>query len=235
MKFLYFFLLSLLVSCNDAARIHTIQNTGKQQKGASGSRVFINEQYIDSTRIGLKGKNKIEFKRIVAEDSVYADIRLYGLKDDGWKPLQHLTYPKDLVTSCSPIVADYNNDGFNDLSYTSATAARGANDIRTLFIYDKATGLLRLMKNSEEFPNPQYNPELDCIDAFAVYGGSTSYFLRIEKDSLRPFARVDLFEGYREVYRYDDSGKDRLIKRERFETSYLRYKNFDPLEEYQEF
>jgi len=195
----------------------------------------ITEFFIDSTLIGIKGKYKLELKRIAGKDSVYADIRFFEKQNGKWREKQHFTFEKDGVTGCDPEFKDFNNDGFYDMTYKSAVAARGANDIRTLFIFDSKSGKLKPIKNSADYPNLQYNEKLKCIDAFAVYAGSTSYFLKIDSDTLRQFARIDLFDGYREIYKIDKKGKETLIKRDGLEPSYLRYKNFDPLEEYEEF
>ncbi len=49
---------------------------------------------------------------------------------------------------------DFNNDGIKDMTYVSAVAARGANEVRRLFIYDKKRDELVYIKNSEDYPNP---------------------------------------------------------------------------------
>lgn len=235
MKFLWLALTLSFISCNDTTQVRPELHSScvkEQQKVITDS---VREIYTDSTTIGKKGKNKIVLKSIANTESIYADIRFYIKAGNKWIEKQHFKWRKDGVTSCEPQFTDFNNDGYTDFTYISAIAARGANEIRTLFIYDPKSEILRRMKNSEEYPNLQYNAKLDCIDAFAVYGGTTSYFLKIEKDSLYPFARVDLFDGYREIYKMDKYAKEKLIKREPFETSYLRYKNFSPLEAYETF
>lgn len=196
---------------------------------------IIREIYIDSISLGQKGKYKLELKKIENPDSIYADIHFFEKNDNKWIEKQHFTFEKDGVTNCYPEYKDFNNDGFNDFIYVSAIAARSANEVKKLFIFDPRRAVLLFIKNSEDYPNLQYNKELDCVDAFSVYGGSSSHFLKIEGDMLREFARIDLFNGYREIYRKDKSNKDFLIKRDTFGASYLRYKNFDPLEEYEDF
>jgi hypothetical protein len=227
MKNLLIIPLLLLIGCKKDV---SVKSTERQVASDSITQVF-----IDSTHIGVKGKYKLELKRISSKDSIYADIHFFEKKDTKWIEKQHFTFEQDDVAGCDPEYKDFNNDGFNDFTYVPILAARGANEVRSLFIFDPELSILRYMKNSRNYPNLEYNKELDCIDAFAVYGGSSSEFLKIEKDSLRQFARIDLFDGYREVYKIDKTGKETLIKRDPYESSQIRFKNFDPLEEYGDF
>ncbi len=239
MKILVMLLLFLFISCkNDSSksiRMNTEPRTKWEGDKPGSSKDSVTEFFNDSLNIGVEGKHRVELKRIIGKDSIYADIRFFEKQNGAWIEKQHFALQKDGVTGCYPEFKDFNNDGFKDLTYKPTVSARGANDIRNLFLFDPKLGKLKLIKNSPDYPNLQYNEKLGCFDAFAVYGGSTSYFLKIDSDTLRQFARIDLFEGYREVYKINKYGKETLVKREPFQTSYLRYKNFDPLEEYEEF
>ena len=218
----------LIINCNKNVVDKTVE-ISLQKNAVEDS---ITEFYVDSVHIGSKGNFKLELKRISCKDSIYADIHLFKFQNNKWVEKQHFAFEKDGILGCDPEYKDFNNDGYSDFTYVSGIAARGANEIRSLFIFDPKKGNLQFIKNSPEFPNLQYNKELDCIDAFSVYGGCSSYFLKISKDSLCPFARIDLFNGYREIYTIKANGKETLIKRDKSEETYLRYKNFSPLEEY---
>ena len=89
------------------------------------------------------------------------------------------------------------------------------------------------MKNSDHYPNLQYNELLNCVDAWLVYGGSSTVFLKIEKDSLREFAGVSLEENQREIYIIDKKGKRKTLKKEFVKDLevYTRYQNYNPLSE----
>ena len=131
-----------------------------------------------------------------------------------------------------PNISDFNNDNFNDITIISGTAARGANEIRRLFIYDNQKQELISIVNSPDYPNMLYNKELDCIDAFLVYGGCSTVFLNIDGDSLKRFASVELFDGLT-VSTYDRKGKEKIIMTDKTnKAGYIRYKNFRPLKEY---
>ena len=100
-----------------------------------------------------------------------------------------------------------------------------------MLIFEKITGKLKLITNSSNYPNLQYNEVLNCIDAWMVYAGSSTVFLKIEQDSLKKFAGVELFENYREIYIVDKKGKHKTLKKEKIKDSevYTRFKNFNPL------
>lgn len=196
---------------------------------------FIEEYFADSISIGIKNKNKIELTKYRSTDSVYAIIKFFIKAKKRWQQVNEFVLPKDGVLACSELITDYNNDGYNDFSFVSSIAGRGANEVRTLFVYDKITDRLVHIKNSDNYPNLQYNKELNCIDAFLVYGGSMSVFLRIVGDSLKPFASVELYDGL-EVKEYDRQGNEKIILRDTsIEARYVRYRNYKPLVVYDEY
>ena len=91
------------------------------------------------------------------------------------------------------------------------------------------------MKNSENYPNMLYNKELNCIDAFLVYGGSSTVFLRISGDSLKEFASVEAMDGLT-VKEIDRNGKEKIIFQDTTnKAAYIRFKTYKPLKEYDEY
>ncbi|MDU1891844.1 MAG: hypothetical protein E6767_14245 [Dysgonomonas sp.] len=192
--------------------------------------------FTDSLQIGDKGKNKLVIKHILEEDSCYVDIFFYERTDNGWLQLQKFNFDaSSIINISSTIVQDYNNDGFGDFTYHSAIAARGANEVRKLFVYSPESKKLIYIQNSEEYPNLEYNKELNCIDAFAVYGGTTTSFMRIKGDSLLQFARIDLWDNQRIVKEIDKNGKETILKQDSINDGpYIRYINYKTLEEYTE-
>lgn len=195
---------------------------------------FIEEYFVDSTSIGIKTKNKIELTKFRNTDSVYAVIKFFTEANNHWQQKNEFVLPKDGMLDCDVLITDYNNDGYNDFSYVSSLAARGANEIRTLFLYDKKSGSLLFIKNSDDYPNLSYNSTLNCMDAFLVYAGCTTMFLRFESDSLQPFASVELNDGL-EIKEYDKYGNETLILKDTsVKASYTHYKNYKPLVAYEE-
>jgi hypothetical protein len=190
----------------------------------------LEESFKDSTKIGLKGEYKIDLKKFRSSDSVYVEIKLYKKQKSKWTIIQSLEFVKDGILSCDPEIKDFNNDGLNDFTFQSSIAGRGANIIRKLFVFEKESGKLKFIKNSENFPNIRYNIELDCIDAFRVYGGAQTAFAKIEKDTLREFANVEIYDDTIQIKIIDKSGKEKLLKNEKYEGGYFhRFKNYKPL------
>lgn len=226
MKSIVGLILIFLISCQGRQETKTVVNnlTTKQ----------LDEYFADSLNIGRKSNNKIELSLLRTDDSVFVVINFYSKQSEKWVLKNHYKFEKDGITGLDTKLSDFNNDGLNDITYISAVAARGANEVRRLFIYDKDNDQLTLMKNSEDYPNMRYNKELNCIDAFLVYGGCTTAFLKISGDSLKQFASVELFDGLY-VRTYDELGKEKIIFEDTtHKGEYERYKNYNPLKEYEE-
>lgn len=188
------------------------------------------DTFTDEKRIGRKRKNKVELKCIDRGDIRSAKIDFFSrVKDGTWTKRQTIELPTSNLMACSPEVKDFNNDGFGDLTFISSTAARGANEIRTLFIYSKDRDELLHIKNSEDYPNLAYNKKLDCIDSWMFHGATTTVFLRIEGDELKDFASVDTGDEL-VVTVTDKRGRTREISRKKMhhDDIFTRYSTFDP-------
>jgi hypothetical protein len=211
------------------------QYEGKVETTTVNDTTELAEFFVDSLTVGRKSYNKFELSYYRTTDSFYTVINFYSKKNNKWILRNEFVLPKDGVLGCDVEVSDYNNDGYNDITYVSAVAARGANQIRTLFIYDKQKDNLTHIKNSESYCNLQYNKNLKCIDAFNVYGGCMSYFLNLVGDSLKPFASVELYEGLT-ITEYDKKGNEKVIlKDSSVKATYIRYKSYKPLKEYEDY
>lgn len=191
----------------------------------------IEEFFSDSLTIGRKGNNKIEISKIKKEDICEVIISFYSRQGKEWLLKNRFQFAKDAITGIDPEITDFNNDGYNDITYVSNVAGRGANEVRRLFIYHPVKDVLIPIQNSEEYPNMAYNKELNCIDAFLVHGGSSTVFLILEGNQLKEIASVHN-DSHRTVYKTDKDGNSILISRDTLnpEDIYMRYKNFDPPE-----
>jgi hypothetical protein len=192
------------------------------------------EYFVDSLHIGIPKQNKVELSRYQNEDTSYVTVKFFSWqKDKKWRLIQSFSFEKT-GPGANPKLSDFNNDGYNDLTYNSLSAARGANDIRKLFVYNKKLNKLVCMRNSEDYPNMLYNKELNCIDAFLVHGGSSTVFLHISGDRFIEFARVDLSDDL-VVYEIDKNGKEKELKRQPTEWRYVRFKNYKTLQPYDDY
>src|SRR6185369_5163694 len=171
------------------------------------------ESFTDYKRIGRARRNKIEIRCFDQENKRVAEIKFYSrVHTRAWKQKQSLEFTKDDHLDCDPRIEDFNNDGLMDLTYQSGIAARGANEIRKLFIYDKKRDELTYIKNSEYYPNMVYNKRRDCIDAWLFYGATSTVFLKLDGDKLKEFAMVSTgLELISEAI--DNNGKSRVLSR----------------------
>jgi hypothetical protein len=233
LSYLGIVLLSLLSCQNNAKRqVSKLSSTTENIKDTSVVKKP-EEFFTDSLNIGRKSLNKVELIKYRHTSGSYVTIKFYSKSNHKWvsKNDFHFFENND-VYNLDTKLSDFNNDGLNDLTYVSMLAGNGANEVRRLFIYDKVNDKLIYMKNSEDYPNILYNKELNCIDAFLVYGGCSTVFLKISADSLKEFASVDLFDGLT-VTTYNDNGKAKIIQYDKkMPTGEIRYKNYNPLVEY---
>lgn len=229
------------INKTDTTQIVNNETNLAYQQNEDTSKTEIIETFVDSLNIGEKGKCKIELiKHRVYYDN-YVIIRFYikarnTIKDpETWMIKNNYSYETNALMSFEPNISDFNNDNFNDITFISGTAARGANEVRRLFIYNSQKQELISIVNSQEYPNMLYNKELDCIDAFLVYGGCSTVFLNIDGDSLKKFASVELDDGLT-VSTYDGNEKEKIIMTDKTnKAGYVRYKNFKPLKEYENY
>lgn len=136
------------------------------------AKTAIIEIFVDSLNIGVKGKCKVELIKHRVYDDVFVIIKFYVKGRNTTKGTEHwmntntYSYETTAMMGFEPVISHFNNDNFNDITFISGTAARGANEVRRLFIYDNQNKNLVSIVNSEDYPNMLYNKKLDCIDAF---------------------------------------------------------------------
>lgn len=240
MKYIYVLSIIIIVSCSTKQyKKGNIYNThekieNSQTTDTTVQKTEIIEFFVDSTNIGIKGDSKIEIIKHRVFDETYVIVKFFTKKHNQWLTQNTYLYECTDLISLDPNISDFNNDKLNDITFISARAARISNEVRRLFVYDNVENELISIVNSEEYPNMLYNNDLDCIDAFLIYGGSSTIFTRIVKDSLIEFASVNSSDS-RTVYEKDRNGKDALIQKDTIidgEEVYVRYKNFKPLKQY---
>lgn len=195
------------------------------------------ESFSDDSNIGRPHKNRIQIDivKLPGSDAAYkpnnlAIVRFYSVTSSKvWELKQTIEVESHALADADPKIEDFNNDGLNDITFISNTAARGANEVRTLLIYDEANDALVHIKNSEEYPNLAYNKTLNCIDAWIFTGATTTVFLKLEGDKLREFASVDTGAEL-VVSVIDKDGEARIIRRKKMAEAdiYTRYRTFNP-------
>lgn len=205
--------------------------------------IVVVETFEDSLKIGRKGKNKLTTKLYRSKGGVYGwtfyiNIEFFSHQKDNWVLRNQFEFEKDGLSDIDPKLSDFNNDSLLDFNYKAITAARGANNVRRLFIYSVQGDSLIVIKNSPMYPNMVYNEELDCIDAQLFHGCSSQVFLKIEGDSLRELAWInfDYPNGY-SVTEIDELGNEKEIERDTSNQygCVTRFVNYNPLIEYTEY
>ncbi|WP_426480868.1 XAC2610-related protein [Chryseobacterium sp. R2ACT005] len=226
------FLLLLFFSCSG--------NPKPDKKG-----YFSEEKFVDSLNVGRKGKTKVEIEKFrhVKNGDVFVTLNFYDLKDiwvetkgsifHTWELKNSFKFIKDGVTGLDVQISDFNNDGFNDMTYQSGIAGRGGNIVMTLFLYEPKNKDFIHIKNSDNYPNLSFNSKLNCINSVILTGSTTTAFLKIKKDSLDEFARVDVSDKI-VVEEKDSTGKFKIIEEKLFKGKdddfYKIFRNYKPLE-----
>lgn len=170
------------------------------------------ELFIDSTSIGDKGKCKVELILHRVYNDHFVIIKFYVKETTGkasgrWMQSDMYYYEGSSTEGLSPIITDFNNDGYNDITYRYGDAARGGNLVCRLFVYDVENGELKSIVNSEEYPNLEYNKKLDCIEGVTYTGSVSTKYLRIVGDSLRLIGEIYYFNEHSGIFKYIQNGK----------------------------
>lgn len=233
MKLNILIILIFILSCTASPTDNEIKDVSIADTTNTNTEII--ETFVDSLNIGEKGKNKVELIKHRVFDDTYVIVKFYrkATVPNRWYNANTYIVQCNAMQGLLPNITDFNNDNFNDITFISAQAARGANEVRRLFVYDDYKRALISIVNSEDYPNMLYNKELNCIDAFLFHGGTSTVFARIKGDSLKEFASVHN-DSHRTVYEVDKFGKDKLLRRDKInpEDVYIRYINYKPLKAY---
>ena len=233
MKLIFFLLLAACCSCLES--VPGVSSKSGQLKEDPEVRLL--EEYTDSLSIGRSGDYKIHLWSSKNRSGwpLTTEFELYEKIGHEWKVIQHHLIEKKGLMPLSPEYADFNNDGFIDLTFVSDDAARGANELRSLFIFDSLQKKLVFIEGSENCSNIRYNSDLDCIDCWAFSGSTTTSFMKIEEDSLIRFACVDQDHstGQIESHIHLSNGETKTLH-EITNTGFsffARFENYDPVTE----
>ena len=170
------------------------------------------------------------------EDEHIAKVVIYQRGNGLWTKEQFLEIKSDCYFKFRVKVGDYNNDGYNDITLVTGQAARDANELRTLLLFNKKMETFIPIRNSQDYPNLTYNSKRNCVEAWSFSAGVTTTFLEIQGDSIIKLASVDYTGGVREVNKFDKIGSSILLSRDSIKEvdDFPRYCNYDPVEVYSE-
>lgn len=191
------------------------------------------ENFADELKIGKRKSNRVEISTYKKGEELFVKTKFYAKLQSQWILKNEFEIEKIGELPIEPEIKDFNGDGFKDITFVSGIAARGANEIRDLFIYNSRNNELTHIKNSINYPNLGYNPLLKCLDAWIFTGSTETVFLKLEGDKLVEFASVEDGMTDRFIYIIDRNGNERLLRREkRKDDGFDRYINFNPVQTY---
>lgn len=170
------------------------------------------EFFMDSTSIGNKGKNKVELILHRVNNDHFVIIKFYvkgtiGKTAGRWLLSDMYYYEGSSMDGLTPIIKDFNNDGYNDITYRSGDAARVSNVVCRLFVYNVEKDELISIVNSEDYPNLEYNKNLECIEGETYTGSVSTQYLRIVGDSLKLIGELDYTDEDSMIIKYIQNGK----------------------------
>ena len=248
MKYFTIIILIIFTSCNsnqeNGKQINKFKSVTHKNHNSSVSKnsktdslyTYTSEIFIDSLNIGEKGNCKIELFKNEVHNDFNVIVVIFYVKNkkkykekNTWILKNKYSYETISLMGLQPNISDFNNDKFNDINFISATAARGSNEVRRLFIYEPKKQELISIINSQDYPNMRYNKELNCIDAFLVHGTSTTVFAKISGDSLTTFANVKNSLDFHTVNLIDKNQNIKELYKVKSKGEYIRFKNFKPL------
>ncbi|TDW51451.1 hypothetical protein EV144_101126 [Flavobacterium sp. 270] len=234
-------ILILLISCNskttekENSKIISKETIKEKElvKDAGQKTDAVIEIFEDSTKIAQKGSYKIKIIQETIDTTTNVKFELFEKLKNNWKKVQSYALHKDASIPLLTEIEDFNNDGYNDFTIHYSTAARGANDIRKLFIFAKKENKFIEIKNSDYYSNLSFNKKLNCINSLEVYRGTTTGFFRIKKDSLVEFARVDFIDDTVHSYLIKN-GKEIKLESKLYDgdnDEMISFINYKPIEE----
>lgn len=191
------------------------------------------EFFSDSKTLIKPGKYKINITQKNNKTESVISFNLLRKSGNNWSKIQSGSFKKQtdfplLVTTDE----DLNNDGYNDLKISYAQAARGANEIEKLFVFNQKKQKLTEIINSQEYPNLHYNARRNCITSYMFYGGNATYFLNIKQNKLEGFGKVEFSNDSIYCYKIKNK-KEILLKKVAYKSNdgAVFFSNFDPVEE----
>ena len=99
------FFLILVFGCKNNSKGETNSIVAKKEKTTTVkndtskiiNEIVLRESFVDSTNIGVKGKNKIELNSYNNMDSTYVEIKFSVKENNHWLQKQKIVLPKDGV------------------------------------------------------------------------------------------------------------------------------------------
>ena len=190
-------------------------------------------RFSDSQTFVKAGRYKINVVQKNSADFSTVYFKMYKKSKSSWIKIQDGNFRKEssfrLAVDTSE---DLNNDGYGDLKISYAQAGRGSNSIEKVLMFDPRKQQLVEILNSQDYPNLHYNPDRNCLNSYAFYGGTSTYFLKIKKNRLEEFGRVNYSNDTVQSFKIIN-GKEILLQKRSYKSAdaAVFFSDFDPLKE----
>ena len=191
-----------------------------------------NEYFSDSKTAIKANQYKIEITQNNNSKKPVVYFNLYRKSSKKWLKIQSGNFTKESTSLYVTTDEDLNNDGYNDLKISFAQAARGANEIEKLLIFNPKLQKLIEIVNSQEYPNLHYNSKRNCINSYMFSGSNTTLFFKLRNNKLENFAKVEFYND--SVYSYKiKKNQEILLKKRTYQSSdaAIFFSDFDPITE----
>ena len=191
------------------------------------------ENFSDSTTVIKPNQYKLNVSQKNNKTESAVNFELFKKTGKNWAKLQTGNFKKE--TNFGLFVStdeDLNNDGYNDVKISFSQAGRGSNELNKLLIFNPKTQKLIEIINSQDYPNLHYNSKRNCVNSYSFSGGSSTYFLKINKNRLQEFARVDFANDSVSSYKISHE-EEILIQKKPYKSNdaAVFFSDFDPIEE----
>lgn len=191
------------------------------------------QRFSDSQTFVKAGRYKINVVQKNSAEFSTVYFKMYKKSKSSWIKIQDGNFRKEssfrLTVDTSE---DLNNDGYGDLKISYAQAGRGSNSIEKVLMFDPRKQQLVEILNSQGYPNLHYNPDRNCLNSYAFYGGTSTYFLKIKKNRLEEYGRVDYSNDTVQSFKIIN-GKEILLQKRFYKSTdaAVFFSDFDPLKE----
>lgn len=127
------------------------------------------EKFADAKTVIQNGKYKLAATQTNHGNDASVVFLLSEKVGKNWILRQKEHFTKQNFSLEVTTEEDLNNDGYNDVKFSYAQAARGANEITLLYIFNPKTKKLEKISNSPDYPNLHYNPRRKCVMSYMFW------------------------------------------------------------------
>ncbi|KMQ64197.1 hypothetical protein ACM39_16870 [Chryseobacterium sp. FH2] len=223
MKYILFFIIPVyFISCSTESFKKELQNSFNSDTIKT---------FTDSISIGKKGFNKVTLQTISENNKLKTLSKFYSRKKNSWYLEYSFLDPENNFIFENPKIVDFNNDGYNDFTYTYAKNKLSGDEFKYLFIF-QGNNTISYVEQSYKYPNFYFDKNTNLLSTRSSLDNRT-IFMKLSGNILLPIAVVEQQKDRIAVSIYEKD-KEKIIYIDSINTyrKYTRFKNYTPLEVY---